>query len=380
MSSSYNSSFTKNENEKDLQYDDSAFWFFSLATLTCLAIPIAKSLISTIRSFRHFRAKHDQMCSCSICLAKRPKILASRKLPFTFYRKLFFFLLLLFGIYKVGSLALEASNFKSFDPYELLEIEFGASDKEIKAAYRKMARKHHPDLNPGDALAANRFIQINKAYECLIDPKFKENCAKFGNPEGHSSFQVGIALPTFLLEKENSQLILSIFFLMLLLFVIIYMISLQGTDMKDQFGIDKDFQAIIYSYIKNDNLQFSGLIEMCLFLKENKKLAIVKMEQRKFMKKIDCGDVKFSKGKKFKEAYLKTMGLFYHFMSEDEPVPQCFADDLEKLQINTLAACASFYQSVIEIVHHKRQYCRIFFSKKFIYYFDAENLIILILV
>lgn len=42
---------------------------------------------------------------------------------------------------------------------------------------------------------------ISKAYECLTDEAAKENCLKYGNPEGTSSFNVGIALPSFLVKK-----------------------------------------------------------------------------------------------------------------------------------------------------------------------------------
>ena len=42
---------------------------------------------------------------------------------------------------------------------------------------------------------------ISKAYECLTDEEKKENCAKFGNPEGSTSINVGIALPSFLVKK-----------------------------------------------------------------------------------------------------------------------------------------------------------------------------------
>ncbi len=56
------------------------------------------------------------------------------------------------------------------DYYKLLGIDKKASDKEIKSAYRKMARKFHPDLNPNDKNAKKNFQQINEANEVLSDP------------------------------------------------------------------------------------------------------------------------------------------------------------------------------------------------------------------
>ena len=57
------------------------------------------------------------------------------------------------------------------DYYTLLGVEPDATLAQIKKAYRKLARQHHPDTNPGDQQAAARFRQITEAYETLSDPK-----------------------------------------------------------------------------------------------------------------------------------------------------------------------------------------------------------------
>ena len=59
------------------------------------------------------------------------------------------------------------------DPYEVLGVPKGASAKDIKAAYRKLAKKHHPDQNPDDPKAKDRFAAANQAYEILGDEKIK---------------------------------------------------------------------------------------------------------------------------------------------------------------------------------------------------------------
>ena len=56
------------------------------------------------------------------------------------------------------------------DYYSTLGVAKTATEKEIKQAYRKLARKHHPDVNPGDKSAEARFKEINEAYEVLGDP------------------------------------------------------------------------------------------------------------------------------------------------------------------------------------------------------------------
>lgn len=65
--------------------------------------------------------------------------------------------------------------------YDVLGVSKTASDKEIKQAYRKLARKHHPDVNPGDKSADARFKDINTAYEVLSDPKKRKPYDKYGD-------------------------------------------------------------------------------------------------------------------------------------------------------------------------------------------------------
>jgi len=66
------------------------------------------------------------------------------------------------------------------DYYELLGVARKASAKDIRAAYRKLARKYHPDLNPGDKSAEEKFKQIQEAYEVLSDTKKRQMYDQFG--------------------------------------------------------------------------------------------------------------------------------------------------------------------------------------------------------
>ena len=73
---------------------------------------------------------------------------------------------------------------KSF--YDVLGVAKGASEKEIRSAYRKLARKHHPDVNPGDKGAETKFKEINTAYEVLSDADKRKKYDKYGDRWEHA--------------------------------------------------------------------------------------------------------------------------------------------------------------------------------------------------
>lgn len=68
------------------------------------------------------------------------------------------------------------------DPYKVLGVQRGASEEEITKAYRKLAKKYHPDLNPGDASAAEKMSEINAAYDKLKNGDTSDSSGYSGNP------------------------------------------------------------------------------------------------------------------------------------------------------------------------------------------------------
>ena len=81
------------------------------------------------------------------------------------------------------------------DYYEVLEVSRNSSDGELKKAFRKLARKNHPDKNPDDSEAEGRFKEIQEAYAVLSNPQQRRNYDTFGhespggNPFGSGGFQ-----------------------------------------------------------------------------------------------------------------------------------------------------------------------------------------------
>jgi curved DNA-binding protein len=72
------------------------------------------------------------------------------------------------------------------DYYKILGLERNASEKDIKSAYRKLARKYHPDLNPNDKEAKKRFQEINEANEVLSDPEKRKKYDQYGKDWQHA--------------------------------------------------------------------------------------------------------------------------------------------------------------------------------------------------
>ena len=70
--------------------------------------------------------------------------------------------------------------------YNILGVNRSATEREIKQAYRKLARQHHPDVNPGDKSAEEKFKRINEAYEVLSDEKKRRKYDKYGDQWQHA--------------------------------------------------------------------------------------------------------------------------------------------------------------------------------------------------
>lgn len=106
------------------------------------------------------------------------------------------------------------ADYVNFDPFEILGISPGASNAEIKKAYRRLSLIYHPDKDTGDE---KKFMRITKAHAALTDEVAKKNWEEYGNPDGPGAMSFGIALPSWIVEKENSMFVLMVYVLLLMI-------------------------------------------------------------------------------------------------------------------------------------------------------------------
>mmetsp|Transcript_48419 Transcript_48419/g.123213 ORF Transcript_48419/g.123213 Transcript_48419/m.123213 type:complete len:668 (+) Transcript_48419:155-2158(+) len=231
MSGGFRDTFTKDEDKGLLGYDDAAFFYFASSVLVTIAVPWTYSFVkNTIFGSKEEEkdvpgksksGSESRQCQSSAMVAKSEQAKEStrrRNCSGCWWLQLIVLGLMWLSIYLTCT-HLGQEEIKSFDPFKILEVAPSATAAEIKKAYRKLSLVYHPDKNQDDPLASARFIQITKAYSALTDETAKLNYEKYGNPDGPQTTKVGIGLPRFLLEKENQLVILSLFFLVLLVII-----------------------------------------------------------------------------------------------------------------------------------------------------------------
>lgn len=179
---------------------------FPIFILTIMALPLVPY---TILQLCHAFSKKTKTihCECSECShsGKYRKSIFKRISNFSTCSNLTLVLLWVVMIVLVYYIKNMSREIQIFEPFSILGLEPGASDSEIKKAYRRLSIQYHPDKNP-DPEAHKYFVEfISKAYQALTDPISRENFEKYGHPDGRQGFQMGIALPQFLLDIDGAS-------------------------------------------------------------------------------------------------------------------------------------------------------------------------------
>jgi len=132
-----------------------------------------------------------------------------------------------------------------------------------------MSLLKHPDKNPDNPLAVQEFIRLTKAYNILTDDTARDNFLKYGNPDGPGSYNVAIAMPRFLLQKENQvQVLLFAFFILLVIIPGLVYINFADSTKKDEGGVLLENKRVFGPEINENmvNKNFPTLIAKALEL------------------------------------------------------------------------------------------------------------------
>ncbi|XP_021289276.1 dnaJ protein ERDJ2A-like [Herrania umbratica] len=179
---------------------------FPIFVLTIMALPLVPyTLVKILNAFsKNTMTIH---CQCSVCSrsGKYGKSIFKRISNFSTCRNLTLVLLWIIMVMLIYYIKHTTHEIKVFEPFSILGLEPGASDSDIKKAYRRLSIQYHPDKNP-DPEAHNYFVEyISKAYQALTDSVSRENFEKYGHPDGRQGLQMGIALPPFLLNIDGAS-------------------------------------------------------------------------------------------------------------------------------------------------------------------------------
>ncbi|CAK1553549.1 unnamed protein product [Leptosia nina] len=200
------------------EYDESGstFFYFVLSFLALILVPA--TFYYWPRKRKEDPIKLAEQCQCPSCRKKR--IIIEQSQPYRNFKNFLIILAIVSGWVLLGFLTIKVSQFdyemSNFDPYDILGLPPGATQAEIKKSYRKQSLILHPDKETGDEKA---FMRLTKAYQALTDDEARRNWEKYGNPDGPGAMSFGIALPSWIVEKENSVWVLG-------LYALVFMVAL----------------------------------------------------------------------------------------------------------------------------------------------------------
>ena len=204
-------------------FDDVAFYWFLMSVLIAVLLPLSYSFIKN-EILGLVTPRKDWTWNLTSCRAKNYQLANKRRTEtiYTFlgFKSAFFFLGWITFIYMLTSLStMQQQDMATFDPFKILQIPEDADDRMIKKAYRKLSLKWHPDKNPNDKAASNKFVELTKAYAVMQNEESRKNYEKFGNPDGYSGTSVTIGWPSFLTDGDNELAILISYFIVMIIII-----------------------------------------------------------------------------------------------------------------------------------------------------------------
>lgn len=195
------------------QYDESGgtFFYFLLSFLALVVIPCTYYFWpKEERGADDKKSGGRRSCRCPHCLDKTRRLRVNQ--PWRRTKQNIIRALLILGWVAMAATAYKVAHlehdFVKWDPYEILEIDPSSSERAIRKAYHKLSLIYHPDKDTGDE---QKFMLIAKAYAALTDEEARKNWETYGNPDGPGATSFGIALPSWIVEKENSLWVLGLY-------------------------------------------------------------------------------------------------------------------------------------------------------------------------
>ncbi|KAN0042107.1 hypothetical protein ACTFIV_004666 [Dictyostelium citrinum] len=317
---------------------------------------------STIWLWKKFNpkpvAKHFD-CSCEGCerksevrikLEKKEMKSTSNKIKIgiiAFFWVLFFILLYIV-------LTSTAPTKEPYNPYTILGIEPGASTEEIKKAHKKMSLKFHPDKNPGNLEAEEMYMAIAKAYQALTDEAIREKWETYGNPDGPQRMSIGIALPSWLINKSNSPIVLAVYLLLLVVALpsAVYYWN-KSTKSKLPAPIEQQSLALYY-HIIDGTTRLKSMIEILAATTEYKTSLVERKSDDENLKNLykSIPDAYKVKKARFNAPYIvKGTILLYAHLCRVKDMPQTLRDDLNEI----LKTYRHYLTGAFQITREKRQ-------------------------
>eukprot|EP00123_Amoebidium_parasiticum_P013096 comp21768_c0_seq1/m.30872 comp21768_c0_seq1/g.30872 ORF comp21768_c0_seq1/g.30872 comp21768_c0_seq1/m.30872 type:complete len:643 (-) comp21768_c0_seq1:166-2094(-) len=200
----------------DYAYDNdgSTTVIFILASLVLYLAPSTFWRLSALAETQDEALRHQDTAFVQLCKEKKKAKYAQKKSIWTRSNLIYAAAWVLFFLMLWRAYTIKYDVPEVYNPYAILGLEEGANEKEIKGAYRQLSRKMHPDKNPDDPLANDKYMEVVKAHQALTDPAIRENWEKYGHPDGRRATEFGIALPSFIVSKDYKWPILGVYFLM----------------------------------------------------------------------------------------------------------------------------------------------------------------------
>ena len=269
------SDYFEKDNLNEIQFESDSFYpileTFIIILITYFSYKLFIILKSNDSKFQN--SKEYLNCQCSICKKRFKKII--KKNNKNKHTRLYITILIILCYFSKKYYDIIIQNqtkIKSFDPYEILQISSFSDKKEIKKAYKNMALKYHPDKNPNDINAKNRFMLINKAYETLTNDEAKKNYELYGNPDGPSAMRVSLGMPSFILNKNNHKYIMIFFIFIISLIIPYYFLKWYNTKAKfDENGLLNTTK----DYFKNCTNSSCALLDLPVILGNSEEFNLI---------------------------------------------------------------------------------------------------------